>query len=66
MHNYVAHYSNGTSFDKAFLTYYCHDNVYGNVTEGLRRWIANPFLFERESSNLSVVGNVCSFDKIGV
>ena len=66
MHDYAAHYSNGTSFDKAFLTCYCHDNDYDNVTEWLRRWIANPFLFERESSNLSVVGNVCSFDKIGM
>jgi hypothetical protein len=26
-----------------------------NVAEWLRRWIANPLLFERESSNLSVV-----------
>jgi hypothetical protein len=30
-----------------------------NVAEWLRRWIANPLLFERESSNLSVV--VCVF-----
>ena len=26
-----------------------------NVAEWLRRWIANPLFFERESSNLSVV-----------
>jgi hypothetical protein len=27
-----------------------------NVAEWLRRWIANPLLFERVSSNLTVVG----------
>ena len=28
-----------------------------SVAEWLRRWIANPLLFERESSNLSAVDN---------
>ena len=29
--------------------------IFDNVSEWLRRWIANPLLFERASSNLAVV-----------
>ena len=34
------------------------------VAEWLRRWIANPLLFERESSNLSGVA-IFSFTRTG-
>jgi hypothetical protein len=45
-----------TGVDIANYTgYYASDNV----AEWLRRWIANPLLYERESSNLSVVVLIC-------
>jgi hypothetical protein len=37
------------------MTYISIKLVQDNVAEWLRRWIANPLLYERVSSNLTVV-----------
>ena len=39
------------------MSYNCSSPFQDIVAEWLRRWIANPLFFERESSNLSDVGD---------
>ena len=66
MHNYAAKYSNSAISNNAHRICYCHDHNHENVAELLRRWIANPLIFERESPNLSVIVNTHSFIAVSI